>query len=320
MEWYHWYLCHPGETPTENTIRLHYWWDKLRDTVHDICTKCHTCQMTKKTFQKYGHLPEKVAEADPWDVLCIDLIGPYTIERKNKTKKPLTLWALTMIDPATGWFEMREIKTKSADSVANVLEQAWLTRYPWPTRMIFDRGSEFKAELCQTIKNDYGVKVKPITTRNPQANAIVESVQQTIGNIIPTFVLYDNDGIDDEDPWSGIPAALMAAVRSTYSTTMQAMPMQLVFGRDVIINTKFITDWDYIRQRKQISFIIIIPHTYQIGDKIMKKTTTNISMMVRRTKAQTQLKWLMIMVQYVSNGVSSITSSTSETLSHTISE
>ena len=57
-----------------------------------------------------------------------------------------------MIDPATGWFEMREIKTKSAGSVANVLEQAWLTHYPWPTRMIFDRGSEFKAELCQMIK------------------------------------------------------------------------------------------------------------------------------------------------------------------------
>ena len=37
-EWYHWYLCHPGETRTENTICLHYWWDKLRDTVHDVCT------------------------------------------------------------------------------------------------------------------------------------------------------------------------------------------------------------------------------------------------------------------------------------------
>jgi hypothetical protein len=31
--------------------------------------------------------------------------------------------------------------------------------------------------------DDYGVKKKPITTRNPQANAIVERVHQTIGNI-----------------------------------------------------------------------------------------------------------------------------------------
>ena len=35
------------------------------------------------------------------------------------------------------------------------------------------------------------------------------------------------------------------------STTTQATPLQLVLGRDAIINTKFIADWDYIRQCKQ---------------------------------------------------------------------
>jgi hypothetical protein len=34
------------------------------------------------------------------------------------------------------------------------------------------------------IKEDYGVKAKPITVRNPQANAIVEQVHQVIGNFI----------------------------------------------------------------------------------------------------------------------------------------
>ena len=81
-------------------------------------------------------------------------------------------------------------------------------------------------------KNDFGVKVKPIMTQNPQANAIAERVHQTIGNMIRTFDLYDNDGIDD--PWSGILAAVMAAVRSKYSTTTQATPMQLVFGRNAM--------------------------------------------------------------------------------------
>jgi hypothetical protein len=75
VEWYHWYLCHPGETRTEQTIKQHFWWKNLRDTVHDVCTKCHTCQTTKKSSKKYGKLPEKTAEADPWDILCIDLIG-----------------------------------------------------------------------------------------------------------------------------------------------------------------------------------------------------------------------------------------------------
>jgi hypothetical protein len=156
-----------------------------------------------------------------------------------------------MIDPATGWFEIREIKTKTADVIAGVLEQAWLTRYPWPSKLIFDRGNEFKAEVNKMITNDYGIKAKPITTRNPQANAILERVHQTIGNMIRTFQVYDNDSLDDNDPWSGILAAVSAAVRSTYSTTTQATPMQLVFGCDAIMNLKFVADWTYIRNRKQ---------------------------------------------------------------------
>jgi hypothetical protein len=55
------------------------------------------------------------------------------------------------------------------DTVSNMPEQAWLTRYPWPTQMIFDRGSKFKAELSQMIKNDYGIQSKIITSQNPRA-------------------------------------------------------------------------------------------------------------------------------------------------------
>ena len=80
----------------------------MRDTVKDVCSKCPTCQKTKIGHIKYGHLPEKEAEVNPWDTLCVDLIGPYTIKRKTikKSTKELTLWCVTMIDPATGWFEM----------------------------------------------------------------------------------------------------------------------------------------------------------------------------------------------------------------------
>jgi hypothetical protein len=43
-----------------------------------------------------------------------------------------------MIDPATGWFEMREIPNKEAITIANLIEQTWFTRYPWPSQVIFD--------------------------------------------------------------------------------------------------------------------------------------------------------------------------------------
>ena len=95
-----------------------------------------------------------------------------------------------------------------------------------------------------------GLNRKPITTRNPQSNAIIERIHQTIGNIIHIF---DVSNTVDNDPWSGILAATIFAVRATYHTTLQSSPMQLVFGRDAILNTKHVADWEHIRQRKQIA-------------------------------------------------------------------
>jgi len=250
IEWYHTTLCHPGETRTEQTIRQHFYWKNMRDDVIRVCKTCDTCQRTKKNTGNInlGHLPEKVAEAEPWEILCVDLIGPYTFKRKGK--KPYTLFCLTMIDPATGWFEMAEIKNKEAFTVAQKAETTWFTRYPWPQIVILDRGREFMAEFSKMIQNDYGVKKKPITARNPQANAIIERVHQTIGNIIRTFQVQDQE-LDENDPWSGILAATMFAIRATYHTTLQATPTQLVFGRDAILNVKYDANWKLIRDRKQ---------------------------------------------------------------------
>ena len=272
VKWYHDILCHPGRTRTEATIAQHFYWPNMRKDVEELCSKCKVCQLNKRNKKKYGHLPEKEAEAIPWDKLCVDLIGPYTIKRKGKSN--LTLWCVTMIDPATSWFELRTIPTKRADVIANIVEQTWLSRYPWPTQIVFDRGTEFMAEFAEMVVADYGIKRKPITKRNPQANAIIERIHQTLGNIIRTL---DKDNVDDEDPWSGILAAAMFALRATYHTTTQATPMQLVFGRDAILNTVFEANWKYIRDRKQK---IIrknnqkenskrIPHEYAIGDKVL---------------------------------------------------
>ena len=72
-------LCHPGETQTDHTLRKHVGWKCLRTTVHDVCKKCPTCQRAKTTNQKYGKLPPKQAESNPWDTICVDLIVPYRV-------------------------------------------------------------------------------------------------------------------------------------------------------------------------------------------------------------------------------------------------
>ena len=135
----------------------------------DICkyvSACSICQKFKKQKKKYGHLPPKTAESTPWERLCVDLIGRYRIRRKDKSV--ITMQALTMIDPATGWFEIVQYDDKRAITVANLVEQVWLSRYPWPSLITYDKGSEFiGSEFQKTVKDEYGIKTKPITVRNP---------------------------------------------------------------------------------------------------------------------------------------------------------
>jgi hypothetical protein len=153
--------------------------------------ECSTCQKNKKQKKKYGELPKKEAEAEPWDKLCVDLIGPYTIRRKGRPS--LQMKCVTMIDPATGWFEIAQYDDKQSISIANIVEQQWLTRYPLPTQVNFDRGSEFIGyDFKAMLSEDYGIKNKPTTVRNPQANVIIERFHQTVANIVRTFELQEN--------------------------------------------------------------------------------------------------------------------------------
>ena len=90
--------------------------------------------------------------------------------------------------------------------------------------------------------NAYGILFKSISVRKSQANAIMERVHQSIGNVICTFNIKKMD-LDDENPWEGILFSSMFAIRSMVHTTSQHTLSQLVFGRDVILNISQEANW-----------------------------------------------------------------------------
>jgi hypothetical protein len=94
-----------------------------------LCFTYQVCQITKKERKKYGMLPPKIVESDPWFMVYVDLVGPFTLRTPYKTHSVL---ALTMIDPATGWFEIVEATNKSATSIQDLFHETWLARYDYP--------------------------------------------------------------------------------------------------------------------------------------------------------------------------------------------
>ncbi len=83
------------------------YWTGMRDTIHKHVKTCPSCQVNKKQNAKYGKLPTKLVVLKPWETLCVDLIGPYTLRGKDGTE--IDFMCLTMIDPASSWFEIVEL-------------------------------------------------------------------------------------------------------------------------------------------------------------------------------------------------------------------
>jgi hypothetical protein len=136
--------------------------------IYCLCSTFQVCQMTKKerTCKKYGMLPPKIVESDTQS-LGHGLCGsggthPFTIRTTAKTH---SLLALTMIDPATGWFKIVKATNKSATSIQDLFHNTWLARYPRPQFIVFDNGDEFKREFKQMCDN-YGIQAKPTTNHN----------------------------------------------------------------------------------------------------------------------------------------------------------
>ncbi len=107
VKWYHHYLQHPEHTRLKETMNAAMYWKGMRTTIRSLTKSCRSCQVNKRRSQKYGPLPPKTVYTISWECLCVDLIGPYTLKGKDNSR--IDFMALTMIDPASSWFEIAEL-------------------------------------------------------------------------------------------------------------------------------------------------------------------------------------------------------------------
>jgi hypothetical protein len=154
------------------------------NTIRSYVKSCRSSQINKRHSQKYGHVPLKLVITTPWQALCVDLMGPYTLKGIDGSSS--NFMCLTMIDPATSWFEIVELPTvtkltvptmgkgkkvtcndytkgsemtfdKSSAQISNLVYKTWLSRYPCCQYLIYYNGGKFKLHF-HALWNTYGIK------------------------------------------------------------------------------------------------------------------------------------------------------------------
>lgn len=231
---YHDLLLHPGAATMVNTIGQVFYWRGMEPDVRKLTDNCLACLKAKHPTTRYGKLPPKSVEVWPWFEIAVDSIGPYG--RKG-------FRALTIIDTTTRLIEILPATDATSMEAAYLMDRYWFARYPRPTRCIHDGGSEFKREFAELLES-YGVERVVTTTRNPQANSVIERVHRVIGEKMRT------KSINTQDEWANFLNDTMFAMRASNHSMLKASPAQLAFGRDMLVDIAHETDWQAEHQRK----------------------------------------------------------------------
>ena len=288
VHWFHRLMGHPGQKRLRETLKQRYHHPKLR--YHIDRFRCEHCQKHKLSGRGYGLLPEREMRIAPWEEVAIDLIGPWQVKVNGRN---VEFNALTCIDTASNLVELIRIDNKTSSHIRSKFEQAWLARYPRPTRCVHDKGGEFIGRSFQWLLSMFAIKDVQTTSKNPQANSICERMHQTVGNILrvnihsnpPQNMNQARDMIDESL------ANAMHAMRTTVATTLGSTPGALAFSRDMFLNIPLIADWQAIAQHREQFINENLRHAnrkrrqydYAPGQQVLKKVHDPTKLGVRKT-------------------------------------
>jgi hypothetical protein len=93
---------------------------------------------------------------------------------------------------------------------------------------MYNNGSEFKLHFCALCKT-YGIKRKPTSIKNPQANAILERIHAVFTNMLHTAELDMAKSVNGSDINIFLADAAWA-ICSTHHTVLKASPGAAIFG------------------------------------------------------------------------------------------
>jgi transposase InsO family protein len=156
----------------------------------------------------------------PFELVGIDIIGPLTPSFNGHQ------YIVVAIDYLTKWAEARPIRFADSTEVTAFLYEDIISRHGIPKQIIMDNGSHFINMYIASICSKFGIKHNHTSAYNPQANGLVERLNQTIANSLkcldPSVKQY----------WDNFIPATLYAYRTLCQSTTKYTPFYLTYGRN----------------------------------------------------------------------------------------
>ncbi|GFS97927.1 retrovirus-related Pol polyprotein from transposon 412 [Trichonephila clavipes] len=164
----------------------------------------------------------------PFERTAFDILGslPTSSDVNNNI--------LVVMDYFTKWPEAYPIPDQEASTVAEVLDQHWISRFGVPLQLLSDQGRNFNSAVCKRLCEILAIDKTRTTALHPQSDGMAERFNPTILNSLSLLVSSNQQDWDQKLPF------FLLAYRSAVHETTSYSPSRILFGRDLRLHADFL--------------------------------------------------------------------------------
>ena len=234
---------HPGCTRLFKTLKKQNSRPDLKNIVERVVKECVACQKFKLQGSKIGYLEGKVIAEFPFQKVAVDICGPFNKEPLPSEEKGEKFYVLTIMDIYTRWPEIHLLPDVQAKTVAESFEIEWLRRYPNPSYVLTDNGTQFISSTFGNLLQSR--KIKHITTLpyNPRGNSKLERMHRELNSGLRIY--------QHLEVYKAL-AIIAEGQRKIFHSALGTEPAVFVFGREVHAPNKIICVREIAERKDQL--------------------------------------------------------------------
>ena len=212
---------HPGVERALARLKQKYYWYGMRKDVELYVARCAESAAGKKEVRRRRAELQQCHAGSPMERVHIDILGPFPeSEQGNK-------YVLVVVDQFTKWVEAYALPDQGAETTARALVFEFIVRYGAPLTIHTDQGRNFESELFRRICSLFEVTKTRTTPYHPASNGQVERFNQTVLQMLRSYVRQD------QRDWDVYLPLVTAAYRAAPHASTGFTPNHMMFGREV---------------------------------------------------------------------------------------
>lgn len=219
---------HLGFFKTLSRIQLNYYWPNMRRDVLRFIRNCDICGSQKSpNCQRFGLMGSPKNVKFPWQVMAIDIMGPFVRSSKGNA------YLLVVSDWFTKYTLLFPMRQALASTVVRLVEDNVFLVYGVPQFIICDNGVQFAGTEFKNLAKTYSVQKIWYNARYHAQVNFVERCNRTIACAVRSYVK------DNQKHWDRHVQQIQYAINSAVHEVTSYSPSFLNFARVVPISGDF---------------------------------------------------------------------------------